>query len=209
MGGLLSKLQILDGGDRVWQLVSDTPIDQLDVPAEQKGMLRQMAYFERIPFVRRVVFMATPHRGASMATAWYSNLGQKLVRLPRTVHETSSKFLEVASERMRQRLEAGSTVSQLTGIAGLSPDSALCREGAEWPLPADVPFHSIIGNEDAEDVPGGSDGVVAYSSAHLEGAASEKIVKSGHSVQDKPPAIQELIRILREHLAAHDARAGR
>ncbi|WP_345783136.1 hypothetical protein, partial [uncultured Akkermansia sp.] len=45
-----------------------------------------------------------------------------------------------------------------------------------------------------------SDGVVKYQSSHLDWSASEKIVPSGHSVQDDPASAVELRRILREHL---------
>jgi hypothetical protein len=43
---------------------------------------------------------------------------------------------------------------------------------------------------------------VAYSSAHLEGMASELVVTSGHSVQQTPKAIEEVRRILLEHSEA-------
>jgi hypothetical protein len=47
------------------------------------------------------------------------------------------------------------------------------------------------------------DGVVRYPSAHLDEADSERVVRhSGHSVQERPEGIQELRRILLEHLAA-------
>jgi hypothetical protein len=45
----------------------------------------------------------------------------------------------------------------------------------------------------------GGDGVVQYSSAHIEGVESEKIVNSPHSMQGNPETIQELKRILIEH----------
>jgi len=41
---------------------------------------------------------------------------------------------------------------------------------------------------------------VPYASAKLEGAASELVVNSWHSVQEKPEAIVEIRRILHEHL---------
>ena len=47
---------------------------------------------------------------------------------------------------------------------------------------------------------GQDDGVVAYKSAHLEGVASEKIVRSTHSCQSTPATILEVRRILYEHL---------
>lgn len=46
---------------------------------------------------------------------------------------------------------------------------------------------------------GCSDGLVPYASAHLDGAVSERIVHSGHSVQETPEALFELRRILHLH----------
>ena len=45
-----------------------------------------------------------------------------------------------------------------------------------------------------------TDGVVPYTSSHLDGVASEKIVRSDHGVQKDPEAIREVRRILREHV---------
>ena len=68
------------------------------------------------------------------------------------------------------------------------------------PFVSGIPYHSIIGNRKFAGAPGGSDGIVPYSSSHLDGAASELVVKSDHSVQQNPLAIQEMRRILLEHL---------
>jgi len=43
-------------------------------------------------------------------------------------------------------------------------------------------------------------GIVKYESAHIDGVASELIVRFGHSVQGHPKAIEEVRRILIEHL---------
>ncbi|WP_227674566.1 esterase/lipase family protein [Psychrobacter jeotgali] len=45
-----------------------------------------------------------------------------------------------------------------------------------------------------------SDGIVPYTSAHLDGAASETIISGGHSVQENPQTILTLRRILRQQL---------
>ena len=42
--------------------------------------------------------------------------------------------------------------------------------------------------------------VVAYSSAHIDGVASELVVHSGHSAQESPLGIEEVRRILAEGL---------
>jgi hypothetical protein len=46
---------------------------------------------------------------------------------------------------------------------------------------------------------------VPYRSAHLPGAQSEKIIISGHSVQQSAAAVLEIQRILREDIALREA----
>jgi hypothetical protein len=41
---------------------------------------------------------------------------------------------------------------------------------------------------------------VAYDSAHIDGVASEPVVRFGHSVQGHPKAIEEIRRILTDNL---------
>jgi hypothetical protein len=59
--------------------------------------------------------------------------------------------------------------------------------------------HSIIAVQGDGPPEEGDDGVVKYSSAHIDGVASEKIVRSSHSTQGHPETIQEVKRILFEH----------
>ena len=70
---------------------------------------------------------------------------------------------------------------------------------AQIPLAPWVHGHSIIAVKTAGDPKLGNDGVVEYSSAHIEGMESEYIVRSGHSSQLQPLAIDEVRRILVEH----------
>jgi hypothetical protein len=75
------------------------------------------------------------------------------------------------------------------------------------PLASGVTAHSIIaiGDTDPGDpeaVREADDGVVAYSSAHIEGVASEDLVPAGHSCQTHPVTIESLRRILLEHLGS-------
>jgi hypothetical protein len=86
----------------------------------------------------------------------------------------------------------------------LRPDSGYSVLINEVPIDPAVSFHSIIGNKDAADTPGGSDGIVTYESAHLEGAVSEKIVRSNHNVHTSPAGILEVRRILHEHIPTVD-----
>jgi hypothetical protein len=83
----------------------------------------------------------------------------------------------------------------------MDPDSQFIKTYASIPIAPGVIAHSIIAVVNPEDPKEDwNDGVVAYSSAHLEGVASELIVHSGHSTQEEPQSIEEVRRILLENL---------
>lgn len=73
---------------------------------------------------------------------------------------------------------------------------------AEIPVASDVKAHSIIAIKGDAQPPAGGDGVVKYVSAHVDCAESEFLVRSGHSCQSNPATIEEVRRILLEHLKA-------
>jgi hypothetical protein len=62
-----------------------------------------------------------------------------------------------------------------------------------------VDFHSIIAVRGDGPPEKGDDGVVQYTSAHLDGAVSELVVRSAHSTQGRPETIEEVRRILLKH----------
>ena len=85
----------------------------------------------------------------------------------------------------------------------MSPGNQGIKTLAMLPIAPGVTAHSIIAvREAASHLAEGRDGVVSYQSAHLDEAASELIVRSGHSVQGHPEAIEEIRRILLEHLGS-------
>ena len=86
-----------------------------------------------------------------------------------------------------------------TSIDNMSPNHPFVKTISTIPIAPGVSAHSIIAVKGDGPVESGSDGVVKYQSAHIEGAESEKVVKSGHSVQMTQEGIQEVRRILIEH----------
>jgi hypothetical protein len=83
----------------------------------------------------------------------------------------------------------------------MSPTSGFIRLYSPIPIAPGIIAHSIIAVDNPEDPQEEwSDGVVAYSSAHIDGVASELIVHSGHSTQETPQTIEEVRRILLENL---------
>ncbi len=179
MGGILTRLMISSSDGSLWPELSH----------QKDPYLRSLVIFKPVPFISRVVFMATPHRGAIMAESWVGRLGIKLISFPRYLMRTLTSPLHNLGIPLRMIP---------TGIDNLSPHSTFVKRSMKLPM-APVPFHSIIGNKKAAGVPCCSDGIVPYTSAHLDGAQSELIIKSGHSVQERPQAIEEVRRILLLH----------
>jgi hypothetical protein len=71
---------------------------------------------------------------------------------------------------------------------------------ADIPVAPGIKANSIIAIQGNDQPPKGADGVVKYTSAHVDYAESEFIVRSGHSCQGNPLTIEEVRRILLEHL---------
>ena len=69
LGGLLAKLMAQDSRSRLWETISAQPADRLDGPAEAREILRRAFLFKPLPGVRRLIFIATPHRGSRVDRA--------------------------------------------------------------------------------------------------------------------------------------------
>jgi hypothetical protein len=68
----------------------------------------------------------------------------------------------------------------------MTPNNPVLQTMADTPIARGVHTHSIIAVAGNGPVEGSDDGVVKYSSSHLDGVDSEYIVRSGHSVQSNP-----------------------
>jgi hypothetical protein len=86
-------------------------------------------------------------------------------------------------------------------VWSMTPDNPALQAFAAIPVSPKVAAHSIIAVEGDGPVETGDDGVVSYQSAHIPEAASELVVRSGHSVQSNPHTVAEVRRILLLHLA--------
>ncbi len=87
-----------------------------------------------------------------------------------------------------------------TSVDNMNPSHPFIKTLASIPMAEGVKAHSIIPVLGTGPLSGGNDGIVAYDSAHIDGVASELVVRFGHSVQGHPKAIEEVRRILRAHL---------
>jgi pimeloyl-ACP methyl ester carboxylesterase len=192
-GGLLTKMTVIDSGTHLWPFT--VPPEELTVSAETRELVTHALIFKPLPFVKRVVFIATPHGGSYQALGFLGRLGSWFVNLPGRFVKMNVELLTLQTKG----LYMGTLGGIPTSITNMTPGNPFIKNLASLPIADGVTAHSIIAVEGDGPVKDGGDGVVKYSSAHIDGVASEKVVRSSHSVQGNPETIQEVKRILIEH----------
>ena len=194
-GGLLTKLTSIDSGSAFWDQISDEPLEESRFSDANKELLGDALFVEPLPFVRRVIFLATPHRGSYLAgPKIVRRLAQYLIRMPSDLVRLGPDLAGMAS--------TGSLSGQRlpTSIDNMSPGAPFIKVMAEIPVDPRVTAHSIIAVNGDGPLEEESDGVVKYSSAHVEGVESELVVHSPHSgMQDRAETVEEVRRILLAH----------
>jgi pimeloyl-ACP methyl ester carboxylesterase len=196
-GGLLVKSSVVDTGDRLWRVVSTNRLEDLKVSDAQRAQLRRMFFLEPLPFVKRVIFISTPHRGSYLSSRLARRLTQWFVSLPGTMVSHGHDLV-----RLTQGSEAGEFARGKlpTSLDGMSPKNPGLLVMADIPVAPGVKAHSIVSIDGKDQPPKGGDGVVKYTSAHVDYVESEFVVRSYHTCLDNPATIEEVRRILHEHL---------
>jgi pimeloyl-ACP methyl ester carboxylesterase len=195
MGGLVSDLMVRDSGTKYAQDVLGKPLDQFHFNPDQLKIMNAALVFKASPNVARVIFIATPHRGAEMASGLLGRIGAALVRLPGNLIMIGPKLVSQLQANKEEELLDRFPNS----IDTLRPNARVIVAMEHLPIKSSVACYSIIGNEDAGEgnLADSSDGIVPYSSSHLSCARSELVVPYGHSyVQSSPPCIAEIKQIL-------------
>ncbi len=197
MGGVLGRLLVSSSGSVLYDAMQTRY--QLD-PEQQARLVRHfdsLLHFTPVAGVSRAVFIAAPHRGTPYADNRLARFASSLIRLPLTIFEDLSGLT-----RLTQRGNAPHDRALMAnGIDNLSDKDSYLRLSNGLAISPAVRYHSIIARRSANGpLEASDDGLVPWRSAHLEGAASEKIIPGAHGIQETPPAILEIRRILHEHL---------
>jgi pimeloyl-ACP methyl ester carboxylesterase len=205
MGGMIAKLQVARSGNELWDTVSDRPIGEIMVDPDDRSRLAHVVFFEPQPYVKRVVFIATPHLGSRWTERPLAHLARSFVQFPHEMNESYRQWLWENKSAL-----PGAPPNIPTSIDHLAPDSPVLRATTRMSLTHNVWLHSIIGIGYWLPDWSRGDGIVAINSAQLSGVASEIRVRSTHSkVHRHPETVAELKRILKEHLAEMDGRPPR
>lgn len=196
-GGLLAKLTATDTGDQLWRLMSRTNFEAVSMDPQTRGLLRSNFFFKPLPCVSRVVFIATPHRGSYRNSDFVQRLLNRFIDLPGEVMEASASLLKLDDS---VQLPASLRKGVPSSLSGMATDNPFMLKLADIPVAPGIKANSIIAIQGNDQPPKGADGVVTYTSAHVDYAESEFIVRSGHSCQGNPATIEEVRRILLEDL---------
>jgi len=193
MGGLISDLMIRRGGAPLWGQFFRKDPNQIAVKSSTREKLRNFFNFEGRSDVAEVIFVATPHRGSPLAERNLAGFLAGLIKLPALPLNTDIvEIRRTLRDSMRPFFNAPAN-----GISCLKARSPILISILNLPMDRNITYYSVIGDEGkVGPIDKSSDGVVPYWSSHLNGAASEKIVPSGHGVNEDRYGIAEIDRIL-------------
>ncbi|MEM1442752.1 MAG: hypothetical protein AAGF67_10450, partial [Verrucomicrobiota bacterium] len=203
MGGLLAKAVTQEGGEEDWNKLFKVSIDQLEVKPEDREVLRNMVYYQPIEEIERVVFCAVPHRGSEFAAKPGARLVGDLIQMPQQLAQLTTDIVKQSSYALTP-LGLELAKQRSTSIDQLRPNSQLTAEYLYKPLNPSVEFYSVIGRKDSDPskpLEKTTDGVVDYTSSHIEGVVSETVIpNSPHGVHRTDGGIREIVRILKRPL---------
>jgi pimeloyl-ACP methyl ester carboxylesterase len=196
MGGILTHIAVSESGREVWDAAFNVPPEMLRSSPVTRATLDQLLFFHPLPYVRRVVFIATPLRGSPVANGVVGRFFSGRVRRPADQAAIVAELRALnGPDVLRDENFAGASIN---AIGELRVDSPLLLAIGRLPVALGVPYHTIAFQFAGH---GQTDLLVPLWSAHLDGAASEAIFPGVHTSEQDPAALGEMRRILLEHLA--------
>ncbi len=93
LGGILSKMMAQRSGSKLWDLTTDRPVDELAGPVDARDLLRRELVYEPVTEVRRVIFIAAPHRGSRLACKPIKDIEGRLVQTPAPLQQARAQLL--------------------------------------------------------------------------------------------------------------------
>ena len=199
MGGIIARLLVTDADltTAAMKLLPNRRVQQF----KNDPLFKSRLDIQPIPNFSRAIFLAAPHRGTEFADRWFTLAARKVIRLPGAFLGALTDVIQSSDPDLQAFIKDVDNGLIQNGPSDLSKNSNFTRLTKNVVPYKGMKFHSIMGNATkSDDLNIITDDVVPYTSAHLDGALSEKIIKGGHSIQETPEAVLELRRILRLHL---------
>ena len=197
MGGLHAKLQVVSSGNHFWNAMATVPFDSVRMTSEVRAKVAPALFFKAAPFVKRVVFIATPHQGSSLASLGLGKIASLTVERPAELTAIHDQLVADNPGALRPEFEE----SLPTTIDVLTPHSPLLDTLYHLRPACWVAIHNVIGVAHHTLRGERTDCVVSETSARHPGALSELDVKATHTgVHHHLTTVAEIERILQLHL---------
>ncbi len=202
MGGIIARLLVSDADltQQALKMLNNRKYDKF----KDDNIFQARLQIKSIPNFDRAIFISAPHRGTAFADRWFTLAARRIIKLPGAFLGALADSIDERDLNAKNFLkEVGNGLIQ-NGPSDLSHNSKFTLLTKNVMPKQGMIYHSIMGNATESSDPNiMTDGIVPYTSSHLDGAVSEKIIKGGHSIQETPEAVLELRRILRLHLTEH------
>src|SRR5260370_13309770 len=133
---------ITDADDKIWRDLFGKSPRETPLAGSSRDLLQSAFVFNSRPEVKRVIFISTPHRGASLASSWIGRWVRKLIQAPGTIADARDAAIvlvtdDVAAKQL-QRVP--------NSIDTLDPNDRFVQLINKIPLAPGIPYNSIIGD---------------------------------------------------------------
>ena len=142
-GGQATRMLVEPSGDALWNAIFTQSIDQIRTSPALHAELLNTFFFEPEPYVRRVIFLTTSHRGSKLGAQPGVRLGIGLIRQnnplrPIWTELEATNGLTVFQPWFRQHA--------LSSADGLEAENPMLMALDAQRIANDVVYHSIIAN---------------------------------------------------------------
>jgi hypothetical protein len=178
---------VVSSGDAFWAELSDEKFEDVKFSPETRALLENAIFFEPLPFVTRVIFIATPHRGSFLAENWLGMLARKLASAPGSLAKSGLELARLSKDPhlFRSRFQIS------TSIDSMDWSKPGVRTLASLPIAPAVHVNSIIRRERPDER---ATRRRARQSAHIEPVESES-GSARATDPGEPETIEEVRRI--------------
>ena len=162
-GGQVAKMLVQSSDDTLWNAIFTQSITEIPTTTRLRTELAEIFFFEPEPYIRRMIFLTTGHRGSR----WGEHRGVRFsINLIRRNNPLRATWAEL-------KATSGQTVFQpylrnqpLSSADGLETENPMLMALDDQPIAPTVAYHSIIANIRHHKTPEKmSDGFVNYRSA--------------------------------------------
>ena len=191
MGGNLTRFMVTDTGKELWNAVFNVPFEQFRASPMTREFLSEVLIFKAVPFVRRVIFIAAPHRGSRIADAPFGRTISRFIQPPK---EQTELIAEVEAANGPQAFKENVFRNRsINSIGNLSVRSPALLAIDRLPIAPGVREHSII-----FEFMGlfNTDLVVPKWSSTLPGVETETHLPGTHFSEQSTGAVEEVKRLL-------------